>query len=136
MTLEVLPEVQIGIDEAYQTAIAEVGPQRLAAFSPAGPHARHHWFAFTSDQLKRTDVLVNSQTGVVEGLYPDGLASGSSAIRSWLFPLHSLHLIGSIGGAIAAVMGLALSLWFASGLWMWRRGKHRQEAHQRGEPQT
>ncbi|WFL76330.1 PepSY-associated TM helix domain-containing protein [Altererythrobacter arenosus] len=116
--------VAVSVDGAYQSALAQLdGPHRLAAFSPAGPHARHHWFAFNSGQMRRTDVLVDPETGAIAGIKPAGLVSGGQGVRHWLFPVHSLYLVGPFGGFLAAVMGLSLSFWFGSGLVMWWRNR-------------
>lgn len=131
MALDSPPEVQVGVDAAYRTAIAAIGPQRLAAFSPAGPHARHHWFAFNSAQLRRTDVLVDPQTGEIAGIKPAGLVAGGEGLRHWLFPLHSLYLFGPLGGALAALMGVSLVFWLVSGLVIWWRAR---TARRRGKP--
>lgn len=119
---------KVGVDEAYRIALTRVGPQHLAAFSPAGGHARHHWFAFNSRQLARTDVLVSGADGSIVGVYPAGVLTGGSGVRQWLFPVHSGYVIGPVGGAIMTVLGLSLSVWFATGIIIWRRARPRRRS--------
>jgi uncharacterized iron-regulated membrane protein len=121
LTEPVIQTVDVGT--AYRIALAEIGPHDLAAFSPAGAHARHHWFAFNSKQLKRTDVLVDPETGAIAGVKSAGLVSGGGGIRAWLFPLHSGYVLGPIGGAITALTGLSAMFFLISGLIMWRRNR-------------
>ena len=118
----------ISLGRAYEVARGTIGPQRLAAFSPAGPHTRDHWFSFTDGQLKRTDILVSAKDGSVVGVYPSGTTRGGGGIRQWLFPIHSGYIIGQAGGAIMTVMGLSLSFWFVSGIIIWRRGHRARKA--------
>ena len=113
----------VDANTAYATAQKAVGNLHMIAFGPAGPHAANYWFAFMDKQLKRTDVLVDPQTGKVVGSYPTGLTSGGDGVRGWLFPVHSGYVIGPVGGVIYSIIGVSVSLWVATGFIMWRRGR-------------
>jgi uncharacterized iron-regulated membrane protein len=106
---------------AYATAQKAVGNLHMIAFGPPGPHAKDYWFAFMDQRLKRTDVLVDPQSGRVIGIYPTGLTSGGDGIRAWLFPVHSGYVIGPVGGVIYSIIGVSVSLWVATGFIMWWR---------------
>ena len=123
MALDRRLDISVPVDEAFETARSAIGPQRLAAFSPAGAHARYHWFAFNSSQLRRTDVLVDPETGEIAGIKPAGLIEGGEGVRHWLYPLHTMYVFGPIGGALATIMALSLVFWLVSGIVIWRRGK-------------
>lgn len=117
----------IDIDTAFSSARGEVVPgSALAAFSPAGAHARYHWFAFNSPQMRRVDVLVDPLDGAIVGVHPAGLMRGGEGLRSWLFPVHSGYLFGAPGGLLFAVCGLTLVLFLLSGIVMWWRGRRPQ----------
>ena len=113
----------VDANTAYASAQKTVGNLHMIAFGPAGPHAANYWFAFMDKQLKRTDVLVDPQTGKVVGSYPTGLTSGGDGVRGWLFPVHSGYVIGPVGGVIYSIIGVSVSLWVATGFIMWRRGR-------------
>lgn len=117
------PDPVVDVDQAYQIARERFPEHRLAAFSPAGGHARHHWFAMNSWQMKRTDVLVDPDTGKIAGIKPAGLMEGGEGARHWLFPVHSLYLAGQVGGFISAMVGLSLTFWLFTGIVMWWRGR-------------
>ncbi len=113
----------VDANTAYATAQKAVGNLHMIAFGPAGPHAVNYWFAFMDPRLKRTDVLVDPQTGKLVGIYPTGLTSGGDGVRAWLFPVHSGYIIGPVGGLIYSIIGVSVSLWVATGFIMWRRGR-------------
>lgn len=106
---------------AYDIAVKAVGPLHLTAFGPPGMHATNYWFAFVDSKLKRTDVLIDPDTGKVIGVYTTGLTSGGDGIRAWLFPVHSGFIVGPIGGLLYSILGVLVSLWVVTGFIMWRR---------------
>lgn len=114
------------IDRAWELARRTVGDWHLAAFSPAGAHARHHWFAFMDRRLQRVDVLVDAGSGELVGVYPTGLTEGGEGLRSWLFPVHSGYIIGPVGGLLYSLIGVSVSLWLVTGFVMWRRQRSRR----------
>ncbi|MFM9897682.1 PepSY-associated TM helix domain-containing protein [Sphingorhabdus sp.] len=118
-TMAMSPKVDANM--AYAIAQKAVGNLHMSAFGPAGPHAKNYWFAFMDARLKRTDVLVDPQSGVVIGTYPSGLTSGGDGIRAWLFPIHSGYVVGPVGGVIYSLIGVSVSLWVMTGFIMWRR---------------
>ncbi len=106
---------------ALAAARKAVGNLHLIAFGPPGPHAENYWFAFMDWQLRRVDVLIKPMDGSVIGVYPTGLTSGGDGAREWLFPVHSVYIIGPVGGVIYSVIGASVSLWVLTGFVMWRR---------------
>lgn len=114
------------INKAYELARSRAGNWHLAAFSPAGAHARHHWFAFMDGRLRRIDVLVDARSGEIVGAYPTGVTEGGDGLRAWLFPVHSGYVIGPTGGVLYSIVGLSVSLWVVTGFIMWRRQRARR----------
>ena len=109
------------VDKAYALARSRVGDWHLAAFAPAGAHARDHWFAFMNARLQRVDVLVDAQSSDIVGTYLTGLTAGGEGLRAWLFPVHSGFIVGPVGGVLYSIIGLSVSLWVVTGFIMWRR---------------
>ena len=122
MMLEEVPPIKVDLAEASQIALRASGAERFGAFAAAGPHARQHWFAMTTPQLRRIDVLVDPQTGAAT-IKNTGLMEGGDGIRNWLYPLHTLYVVGELGGIIATICGIALLFWGVSGFLIWRRGR-------------
>lgn len=118
----------VDANTAYATAQTAVGNLHMIAFGPPGMHAKNYWFAFMDERLKRTDVLVDPESGAVIGTYPTGLTSGGDGIRAWLFPVHSGYVVGPIGGLIYSVLGVSISLWVMTGFIMWRRQRRARPA--------
>lgn len=116
------PPIEVGLGEAAKIAHEVTGYDRIGAFSPAGPHARQHWFAMTSPQLKRVDVLVDPQTGKAT-TKNSGLMKGGGGLRDWLYPVHTGYVFGEVGGLITAICGTILLFWGISGFLIWRRGR-------------
>lgn len=127
MMMEEVQPIKVGLAEASQIALKASGAERFGAFSPAGPHARQHWFAMTTPQLRRVDVLVNPQTGEAT-IKNTGLMEGGDGLRNWLYPLHTMYVIGELGGLIATICGLSLLFWGVSGFLIWRRGRRLRAA--------
>lgn len=127
MASEPLP-INVGLAEASQIALEASGAERIGAFSPAGPHARQYWFATTTSQLKRVDVLVNPETGgaTVKG---SGLMTGGGGFRDWLYPLHTGYVLGEFGGLLAAICGTLLLFWGYSGVAIWLRRRRQRKTH-------
>lgn len=111
---------QVSLASAWGIATGQVVDQRLAAFSDLGVHAAQYWFAFTDAQLRRTDVLVNPQSGVAR-VYPAGLLTNVSGVRTWLYSVHTGYVFGAFGGVVMTLIGCALMFWPISGFVMWRR---------------
>lgn len=128
MALPEMPPVKVGLEDAAQIALRASGNERIGAFSPAGPHARQHWFATTTKQLKRVDVLVDPQTGKTT-IKNSGLMTGGGGWRDWLYPVHTGYVLGEFGGFLAAICGTVLIFWGVSGFLIWRRrGRTRKPA--------
>ncbi len=116
--------INVDLDTAYGTALGEVAKgSNLAAFAPAGAHARYHWFAFNSPRMRRVDILIDPLDGSVAGVKPAGLMERSSGLRSWLFPVHSGYILGPLGGFLFALTGLSLIGFFVSGVVIWQSGR-------------
>lgn len=112
----------VSLNDAWNIAVAEVGEQRLAAFSDLGSHAAQYWFAFTDTRLKRTDVLVDPETGAAS-VYPSGLLENGDGLRGWLYSVHTGYVFKELGGLIMTAIGCLLVFWPVSGFVMWRRRK-------------
>lgn len=124
MALEQPLVTDTNLDSAYDIARGQVvHGSNLAAFSPAGAHARYHWFAFNSPRMRRVDVLIDPLDGSVAGVKPSGLMEGGDGLRSWLFPVHSGYIFGPVGGFLFALTGLAMTGFLASGIVLWRRSR-------------
>jgi uncharacterized iron-regulated membrane protein len=109
-------------DVAYSIAIQSLpSNQLLSAFSYAGEHSPNYWFAFFDNRMFRNDVLVDASNGKIVGIYPSGVTSGGDGPKRYLFPIHSGHFFGKIGGTLMNLSGALIIFWLISGIIIYKR---------------
>jgi uncharacterized iron-regulated membrane protein len=69
----------------------------------------------------RNDVLVDGSNGKIVGIYPSGVTSGGDGPKRYLFPIHSGHFFGKIGGTLMNLSGALIIFWLISGIIIYKR---------------
>ena len=75
----------------------------------------------------------DSRTGEAAGAHVPGTGSAADVFLQSMFPLHSGRILGLPGRILISVLGAAIALFSATGVWLWwsRRVAHGRAARSR-----